>query len=91
MAGGRDGDGKVYTGLLPVTLCTRDFLHTWGCTHILAHITGSTWNPPFTPWAHVQSERSHFSALPVTNTHAQVTTCSIIHWQPQPPQPSPGS
>lgn len=51
-AGGRDGDGKVYTGPLPVALCTRDFLHTQGCTHSLARITASTQNPLFTPWAH---------------------------------------
>lgn len=51
-AGGRDGDGKVYTGPLPVAFCTRDFLHTRGCTHSLARITASTQNSLFTPWAH---------------------------------------
>lgn len=91
-AGGRDGDGKASTGPLPVTLCAHDFLHTQGCTHSLAHSTVSTWNPPFTPWAHMQSEPSHVSAVPFTDTRAHVTTCSPIHRQPLlpcPPLPSP--
>ena len=102
-AGGRDGDGKVYTGLLPVTLHTHDFQHTWGCTHSLAHTTGNIRNPFSHPGrarahththtlTHAESGRSYLSSLPATDTQVQVTTCSITHRQPLPPcppQPSP--
>lgn len=60
-AGGRDGDGKVYTGLLPVTLHTHDFQHTWGCTHSLAHTTGNIRNP----FSHPGRARAH------THTHSR--------------------
>lgn len=75
-ARGKDGDGKVYTGPLPVTLGTRDFLCTRDCTHSSAHTTISTRNPPLTPCTHMQSEPSHISALPATDTHAHRHTCS---------------
>lgn len=54
-AGGRDGDGKVYTGLIPITLCTRlpahMGLHTQLGTHHCQH-TGPTVH---TLDAHIQS------------------------------------
>lgn len=79
-AGGRGGNGKVCTGPLPAALCTRDFLHTRGCTHSLARVTAGTQNPLLTPWAHT----CRVCAVPATDTHAQATTRSHSPAAPAP-------
>lgn len=83
----QDGDGQVHTGPLPVTLCTRGFLHTQPDTHPCRYI----------------GHYSHMHTHTCIHTIRRVTlvsiphcrhTHSVIHRQPLPscpPLPSPSS
>lgn len=83
----QDGDGKVHTGLRPVTLCTHDFLHTQGCIHSSERITASTRNPLLTLWTH--THRIHMILHFCTLHHKHALSFAGSPCPPARPCPAP--
>lgn len=82
----QDGDGQVHTGPLPVTLCTRGFLHTQPDTHLCRYMEATTHTCTHTH-AYTQSEGSHSSAFPTVDIHILSSTGSPC--PPARPCPAP--